>query len=109
MIHYIFNKYKLYTFFPFDYVLCRAVSFVPLPSPHEICGLYQTGYIQDSMLDVNEAVLVSSEERGVTFFVSSQIFLRPKRSDAVVEPANELLNSSVNHHEVIHHAPVGGG
>ena len=39
--------------------------------------------------------------------MTAQLSLRPKRCDAVVEAANELLYSSVNHHEVIHHAAEG--
>ena len=39
--------------------------------------------------------------------MTTQLSLRPERSDAVVEPANDLLHSSVNHHEVIHHAAEG--
>ena len=40
-------------------------------------------------------------------FVSSQLLLRPKRADAVPETADELLNSPVDHHEVVHHAVKG--
>ena len=39
--------------------------------------------------------------------MTAQLSLRPKRCNAVVEAANELLYSSVNHHEVIHHAVEG--
>ena len=58
---------------------------------------------------VQSIALRQSEERRMTLFVSPQLFLRPKRSNAVVEATNKLLNSPVNHHEVIHHTPVGGG
>ena len=40
-------------------------------------------------------------------FVSSQLFLGPKSSDAVSNSAYKLLYSAVDHHEVVHHAVKG--
>ena len=54
-------------------------------------------------------LLIRSIVIRVTRFVSPQLVSRPERSDAVPEAADELLDSPVNHHEVVHHAAKGAG